>query len=201
MQHPFVKMCFINVGGLINKTTNRLEDKFFMNTINKYDIVFLAETHVGYNFEPPPFNHFHVHLLCRPVTKKINRHFGGLAILTQTSLKPHVKILNSTSSDFQWIKLEKTFFGLKNDLFQGRRRRGQGGGGRTCLPTFKSGGGGHKWVCFPPPPPLLGRANVLISLFAHILWLKTQFFQNFLGSLRSPTLINQYFLNFANLKL
>ena len=48
-------------------------------------------------------------------------------------------------------------------------------------------GGGHKWVCAPPPPPLLGRANVLISLFAHILWLKTQFFQNFHGSLRSPT--------------
>ena len=80
-------------------------------------------------------------------------------------------------------------------IMQGRRRRGGRGG--TCLPTFKSGGG-HKWVC---APPLLGRANVLISLFAHILWLKTQFFQNFLGSLRSPTLINQYFLNFANLKL
>ena len=76
---------------------------------------------------------------------------------------------------------------------------GEGGGGRggTCLPTFKSGG--HKWVC--APPTLLGRAIVLISLFAHILWLKTQFFQNFLGSLCSPTLINQYFLNFANLKL
>ena len=70
-----------------------------------------------------------------------------------------------------------------------------GGGARGPPPTFKSGG--HKWVC-APPPPLLGRANVLISLFAHILWLKTHFFQNFLGS---PTLINQYFLNFANLKL
>ena len=76
------------------------------------------------------------------------------------------------------------------------RRRGAGGGG-TSPPLSKVGG--HKWVC--APPPLLGRANVLISLFAHILWLKTHFFQNFLGSLRSPTLINQYFLNFANLKL
>ena len=48
---------------------------------------------------------------------------------------------------------------------------GEGGGGRghePPPPTFKSGGG-HKWVC---APPLLGRANVLISLFAHILWLK-----------------------------
>ena len=70
-------------------------------------------------------------------------------------------------------------------MSQGRRRRGgQGGGGARASPLSKVGG--HKWVC-APPPPLLGRANVLISLFAHILWLKTQFFQNFLGSLRSPT--------------
>ena len=47
---------------------------------------------------------------------------------------------------------------------------GQGGGGGghepPPPPTFKSGG--HKWVC--APPPLLGRENVLISPFAHILW-------------------------------
>ena len=74
---------------------------------------------------------------------------------------------------------------------------GEGGQGGHVPPTFKSGGGGTSGFV---PPPLLGRANVLISLFAHILWLKTQFFQNFLGSLRSPTSINQYFLNFANFK-
>ena len=74
---------------------------------------------------------------------------------------------------------------------------GEGGAGGARAPPL-SKVGGHKWVC---APPLLGRANVLISLFAHILWLKTHFFQNFLGSLRSPTLLNQYFLNFANLKL
>ena len=83
-------------------------------------------------------------------------------------------------------------------LSQGRRRRGgRGGTSPPPPPTFKSGG-----TSGFVPPPLLGRANVLISLFVHILWLKTHFFfQNFLGSLRSPTLINQYFLNFANLKL
>ena len=81
--------------------------------------------------------------------------------------------------------------GLNNE--QGRRRRGAGG---HVPPHFqKWGGGGTSGFV---PPPLLGRANVLISLFALILWLKTHFFQNFLGSLRSP---NQYFLNFANLKL
>ena len=73
---------------------------------------------------------------------------------------------------------------------QGRRRRGK---------LSKVVGGGTSW--FVPPPPLFGRANFLISLSANILWLKTQFFQHFLGSLRSPTLIRsiQNFPNFANL--
>ena len=56
---------------------------------------------------------------------------------------------------------------------QGRRRRG-GAGGARASPLSKVGG--HKWVC---APPLLGIANVLISLYAHILWLKIQFFSKF----------------------
>ena len=58
----------------------------------------------------------------------------------------------------------------------GEGGQGGGGGGGTCLPTFKSGGGTSGFV---PPPPLLGRANVLSSLFAHILWLKHIFFSKF----------------------
>ena len=78
---------------------------------------------------------------------------------------------------------------------------GEGGrGARTPPPPHFQKWGAQVGLC-PPPPRLLGKANVLILLFAHILWLKTQFFQIFLGSLRSPTLINQYFLKFANLKL
>ena len=94
----------------------------------------------------------------------------------------------------KYIRIEFYLF-----VSHGGKGVGEGGTGGHVPPHFQKWGGGHKWVC--APPPLLGRANVLISLFAHILWLKTQFFQNFLGSLRSPTLINQYFLNFANLKL
>ena len=51
----------------------------------------------------------------------------------------------------------------------------------------------------PPPPPLKStkkRKSVLISPFPHISWLKMQ---NFLGSLRSPALIN-IILNIALLK-
>ena len=60
--------------------------------------------------------------------------------------------------------------------------KGVGEGGRGHVPPHF-----QKWgaqVGYSPPTHT--------SLFAHILWLKTQFVQNFL---RSTTLINQYFLN------
>ena len=57
---------------------------------------------------------------------------------------------------------------------QGRRR-----GGGHVPPHFQKLGGTSVFV--PPPHTLLDRANVLISLFAHILWLKTHFFLIFLA--------------------
>jgi hypothetical protein len=41
-----------------------------------------------------------------------NRYFGGLAILTKSHIRPHVKIQKNTNPDFQWIKLEKSFLDL-----------------------------------------------------------------------------------------
>ena len=64
---------------------------------------------------------------------------------------------------------------IKIIYVQGRRRRG-GRGARAPPPPLSKVGGTSGFV---PPPPLLGRANVLCSLFAHILWLKTQFFSKF----------------------
>jgi hypothetical protein len=42
---------------------------------------------------------FHYHRICRPISKKINRHFGGLAILRKNKIKPYVKILKNTSPE------------------------------------------------------------------------------------------------------
>ena len=78
--------------------------------------------------------------------------------------------------------------------FKGVGEEGQGG---TCLPTFKSGGA---QVCLCPPPTF-GQSKCSNFIICSYFVIKNTFFQNFLGSLRSPTLINKYFLNFANLKL
>ena len=77
-----LKMCFLNVGGLKNKEGSKLEDLFFINKINKYDIVFLAETHIGYESNIHRVGTFYVYQICRPICRPNNRYFGGLAILT-----------------------------------------------------------------------------------------------------------------------
>ena len=46
------------------------------------------------------------------MSKHNNRHFGGIAILINPLLKPHVKILKNTYHDYQWIVLDKKFFNL-----------------------------------------------------------------------------------------
>ena len=112
-----LKMCFLNVGGLKNKEGSKLEDLFFINKMNKYDIVFLAETHIGYESNIHRVGTFYVYQICRPICRPNNRYFGGLAILTKSHIRPHVKIQKNTNPDFQWIKLEKSFFGFLKDLY------------------------------------------------------------------------------------
>lgn len=110
-------MGFWNVGGLIKKQHNKILDPPFLKEIENLDLVFLAETHLGYNSNISKIGQFHCHLTCRPVTNYNNRHFGGLAVLCKPSLKSYVKILKTTIPDIQWIKLEKEFFGFIKDLF------------------------------------------------------------------------------------
>jgi hypothetical protein len=89
----------------------------FLKEIEKYDLVFLAETHVGYNTDIHTIGPFHYHGICRSISKKNNRHFGGLAILRKNEIKPYVRILKNTSPEFQWVKLERDFFGFSDDLY------------------------------------------------------------------------------------
>lgn len=39
-----MKMCFLNLGGLMNKEGNKTDNPLFLNEIDKYDLAFLAET-------------------------------------------------------------------------------------------------------------------------------------------------------------
>jgi hypothetical protein len=78
--------------------------------------MFLVETHIGYNSKIHNIGNFHYQSICRNVSNN-NRHVGGIAILIKSYIKPHVKILKNTNVDYQRVKLGKTFFGFKKDLF------------------------------------------------------------------------------------
>ena len=111
-----LKMCFLNVGGIVNRGIDKFRDPEFIKTISSFDIVLLAETHLGPNYDIPNIDSFFVHTVCRSMSKN-NRHFGGLAILCKHPIKKHIKILQNNNPDYQWIKLEKGFFGFEKDVF------------------------------------------------------------------------------------
>ena len=76
---------------------------------------------------------------------------------------------------------------------------GEGGQGGTRASPLSKVGGAQVGLC---PPPTFGHSKCSnFTICSYFLVKNTIFFKIFLGSLRSPTLINQYFLNFANLKL
>lgn len=47
--HSSLNMCFWNVAGLLSGGLDKTNDPTFIKSIEVYDLVFLAETHVGYN--------------------------------------------------------------------------------------------------------------------------------------------------------
>ena len=92
-----------------------MEDDLFVSELSGYDIIFLAETHVGHNFKAV-LNGYKYFPVCRPLSKN-GRHFGGLGIFIKTTIKPYVSVLPNTNKDFQCVKLDKALFHLDRDLY------------------------------------------------------------------------------------
>lgn len=111
-----LRMCFWNVGGVYTGGLDKTNDPIFLKSIEKYDLVFLAETHLGYNSTIKNIGPFHYHPICRYVTRANNRHVGGLAVLRKPHVQNHVKILKNSNPDYQWIKLDKNCFGFQKDI-------------------------------------------------------------------------------------
>lgn len=112
-----IKMCFWNIGGLKTRHYDKTTDPLFLKEINKYDIVFLDETHIGDGNNIQNIGPFNCHFICRNVSKRNNRFFGGLAILCKPNIKNHIKILNNSNPDYQWVKFKKEYFNFDRDLF------------------------------------------------------------------------------------
>ena len=76
MMNKSITMGYWNVEGLNLSTDSKLDNTDFINVIRQHHIFALAETHVG---EEDHINieGYNCVKICRPLNKKINRHFGG----------------------------------------------------------------------------------------------------------------------------
>ena len=103
-----------NINKLISKQTDKSKDDLFIGTINKSDIIGLAEVKCDLN--KVQFDNFVAHYVERKF-KKGNQLYGGLGILVKKTIRKGVKYLPVTCSEYQWLELDKKFFGLDKNLY------------------------------------------------------------------------------------
>ena len=103
-----------NINKLISKQTDKSKDDLFINTINKSDIFGLAEVKCDLNkFH---FDNF-VTLYIERKSKIGNQSYGRLGILVRNTIRKGVKYPPVKCSEYQWLKLDKTYFGLDKDMY------------------------------------------------------------------------------------
>ena len=107
-----LKLLSFNVENLEPK----LDEPHFIDLISSHDISFLCETWRRDDSKIclPGFWDFSQ---VRVKRKKAGRYSGGITIFVKENLRPGLKILNSKSEGFIWVKLERKFFNTPKDIF------------------------------------------------------------------------------------
>lgn len=116
-QH-YLNICHWNIQGLKlnNSDKSKVNETGLTDLVRENDIICLCETHCGQE-EDLSYNGYSCFKLCRKRNKKINRYFGGIAIIYKNTIKEGIKFLTHSNDDYIWIKLCKTYFGLECDLY------------------------------------------------------------------------------------
>ena len=103
-----------NIQGLYEKVngikTCKLHDPIFQNTLKKFDVLCLQETHLSHDEKVPTVQGFRSIPHCREISKN-GRYFGGLLVLIRKSIENGIKLSkNKWDVDAFEITLLKTFF-------------------------------------------------------------------------------------------
>ena len=105
------KVLSFNVEGL----NSMLDEPSFNQLLAKHDICLLTETwkkdETKLNIEG-----FWDDSQVRPKHRKAFRHSGGVTVMVKHALKPGIKVIQKAEG-FIWLKLDKAFFGLVNDVY------------------------------------------------------------------------------------
>ena len=108
-----LRIGFWNVNRLKSRKIPKLTDESFLSYILESDITGLSETHTEEVPQIPG-----CYSICKPRKKSKNDiKSGGLAIVVKNSIKKGVQIVNTSSADLLWVKLDKGFFRISVDIF------------------------------------------------------------------------------------
>jgi len=105
-----------NMQGTGNSIMKKIDDPQFISEITKHHIIGLVETHTCHG-NYIKINGYHTFQVNRP--KSGNACHGGIAILCKEELRQGLKFFNSPTPDILWVKLDKEYFGLMNDIYIG----------------------------------------------------------------------------------
>lgn len=112
--HSSINIGYWNINKLVSKQVDKSKDELFKININNSDIIGLAE--VKGDICNCDFDDHIPHYVERK-SNKGNQKYGGLGILIRKSLRKGVKYLTSSSTEYQWLLLDKKYFGLYKDLY------------------------------------------------------------------------------------
>ena len=110
-----LKIGSLNIqGGL----TQKFRSTDIQNLINTHDIFCFLESWLGPNDSCPSINDYTSFRSERKTKhKNARRNSGGILIYCKKSIRGGVIKLKNSHSDIQWLKLDKSFFGLNNDIY------------------------------------------------------------------------------------
>ena len=110
-----------NIAGIYEKVNGikvcKLNDKTFIDTLNKFDILCLQETHTS-QISTTVFNsmnNFTAIPHCRQISKN-HRYFGGMLLLIRKTVRKGIKIKQNFDVDSLEISLQKNFFGIDHNI-------------------------------------------------------------------------------------
>ena len=99
-------------------TAEKYNDPSFQKIISEFHVVSFIETWNDPNTCKVTLPEFElIAASCRKKHKKARRNSGGISIFVKNCLVPGIKQISNPHPDIVWIKIDKIFFNLKNDVF------------------------------------------------------------------------------------
>ena len=110
-----LRLSYWNINGIFRNGESKHENEEFVNSVQHYDIFGLVETHTGPD-DTISIPNCHTYQANRPKSINARKFSGGIAVLVKNDIKEGVKLCKTDTYSI-WLKLEKSYFGVNNDIY------------------------------------------------------------------------------------